>query len=429
MVARYSHGRVEAPLIKAVKEKLGNHYHILANPQNNKSLWGVAWMSFLWSTASLMIFSLLPSFLTDELGATKTKIGIIEGVAIFTSFASKVFAGVGSDYFQSRKPLITIGTFFSALVKPMFALAASINWVFFARFIDRLSKGVRSAPTDALIADLSPTELRGTSYGMRQALYTLGAVFGAFLATMSMWLSNNDYRLTFALSAIPASIALVILITVVKQPVIKNGTLPKGDKHKWRITDVKYLPPMYWKMLAVATVLMFARFSEAFLTLRVKEVGWPVALLPVMIIVMDLVHAGVAYPLGKLADKTNRRGMLLKGLMVLILTNGILIYASTVGEALIGILLVGLHMGMTQGLLKALISEATPAKLRGTAFALFYLTSGIAVLCGNTIAGRMSDIYGIPGAFVGGGTFTTISAIILFFVIRQEKRQLAEQAE
>lgn len=380
-------------------------------------------MSFLWSTSSLMIFSLLPSFLTDELGATKTKLGIIEGVAIATSFASKVFAGVSSDYFRTRKPLIWIGTVGSAIIKPLFAVAGNVSMVFTARFIDRLAKGVRSAPTDALIADLSPVHNRGASYGMRQGLYTLGSVFGAFLATMCMMLTNNNYRFTFLMSTVPAALALLILAFVVKPPVDVHE-VKQEDQPKWKLSDIKMLPSLYWKMLLVATVLMLARFSEAFLTLRVKDVGWPIALLPVMIIVMDLVHAGVAYPLGRLADKTNRRQMLLYGLMVLVVTNGILVFSAHWTHALVGILLVGLHMGMTQGLLKALVSEATPVHLRGTGFALFYLTSGIAVLCGNTIAGRLSDVYGTQGAFIGGGTFTSIAAIMLFFVIRSERNSI-----
>ncbi|HXF90587.1 MAG TPA: MFS transporter, partial [Candidatus Nitrosotenuis sp.] len=206
-----------------------------------RSLWGISWMSFFWSASSLMIFSLLPTFLTEVLGASHTKVGIIEGVAIFLAFLSKVFSGITSDIFRTRKPLIALGTIFSIIVKIIFALAASVNWVFLARAIDRLSKGVRSSPTDALIADLSHNKNRGRSYGMRQTLYTLGAVAGCSSTSALMYMSGNNYRFAFLLSTIPGIIALLILWKVIKQPTIVNEVKPKNTRWHWR--DVKFLPP------------------------------------------------------------------------------------------------------------------------------------------------------------------------------------------
>lgn len=386
-----------------------------------KGLWGISWMSFFWSASSLMIFALLPTFLTEELGASHTKLGVIEGVAIFLAFLSKFLAGVLSDIFRARRPLIAIGSFFSIIVKLIFAAASSVNWVFMARSIDRLSKGIRSSPTDALIADLSPKAERGKSFGLRQSMYTLGAVTGSFLAALCMYLSHNNYRFTFLLSVIPATIALVILFAVVKQPPIHNEVKPKNSS--WHVKDIKFLPTTFWKLLFVSFILMLARFSEAFITLRAKSVGWMIALLPFLLVAMELVHSGAAYPMGKLSDRYAKKSLLLKGIMVLMLTNLIFIQFNSIEGVLVASMLAGLHMGMTQGLLSTLVAESTPAELRGTAFAIYYLSSGTAVLIGNSLAGHLSDTFGTTGPFIGGLIFTSLASLSLYFMIKESPKK------
>jgi predicted MFS family arabinose efflux permease len=259
------------------------------------SLWGVAWMSFCWSTSSLMVFVLLPMFLSEVLHASKTKIGLIEGVAVFISFVFKIFSGVFSDYIKKRKPLIGIGSFFTVVVKLMFATATTISWVFVARFIDRLSKGIRSAPTDALIADISRPKELGRSYGLRQSLYTLGAVFGSCLAAACMKFSDNNYHTVFVLSTIPAALALLILFTVVKAPPIVNKA--PQTRPTWHIRHVLVLPAAFWGILFITSLLMMARFSEAFMTLRARELGWSLAFLPMIVVIDHMVQAAVAYPI------------------------------------------------------------------------------------------------------------------------------------
>lgn len=390
------------------------------SPETIKSgLWGISWMSFFWSASSLMVFALLPTFLTEELGASHTKLGVIEGVAIFIAFLSKFLSGVLSDIFRTRKPLIAIGSFFTIIVKVIFALATSISWIFVARSIDRLSKGIRSSPTDALIADLSPKSERGKSYGLRQSMYTMGAVVGSFSAATLMYFGSNNYRLIFMLSAIPATVAFIILLTIVKQPAIQNELKPKNSS--WQVSDVKLLPASFWKLLFISFILMLARFSEAFIILRAKSVGWLIPLLPVLLIAMELVHAAAAYPMGKLSDRYTKKSLLLKGIMVLVITNFVFIQFSSVVGVLVAAMLAGLHMGMTQGLLSTLVAESTPAELRGTAFALYYLSSGTAVLIGNSLAGHLSDTFGTMGPFMGGIIFTSIASIFLFFMIREAK--------
>ncbi len=382
----------------------------------DSALWAVGWMHFFWSTGTIMVAGLLPTFLTEVLHASHTRVGILEGVAIALMFASKIVSGVLSDVLRTRKPMIVVGSLFTILVKFIFAAATSFNFVFFAKCIDRLSKGIRSSPTDALIADLSTSQTHGRSYGIRQTLYPLGVVFGSLLATGLMMVTNNNYRTVFLLATIPGIVALFILLVLIRQPKIQHE-IPKRTL-RWNIKDVKFLSYRFWLLLGVTTILMLARFSEAFLNLQAKSVGWKIAMLPLLFVAYELVHAVVAYPMGRLADKVSRKKLLWAGMGVLIIADFILIGATTWRGSLLGVMAVGLHMGMTQGLLSAMIADEAPADLRGTAFALYYFCIGGSVMTGNMIAGHLSDTFGIQGCFYGGAGFTTLAAIALFFVIR-----------
>lgn len=382
----------------------------------NGPLWAVGWMSFFWSAGTIMVASLLPTFLTEVLHASHTKVGVLEGVAIALMFASKIVSGVLSDIFRTRKPMIALGSLFTIFTKLMFAAATSFNLVFLAKCVDRLSKGIRSSPTDALIADLSINQTHGKSYGIRQTLYPLGVVFGSLLTTVLMFATGNSYRTVFLLATIPGLIALWILLCFIHQPKIKHE-IPKRSL-RWSIKDIKFLSHRFWLLLGVTTILMLARFSEAFLNLQAKSVGWQIAMLPLLFVAYELAHAVIAYPMGHLADRIDRKKLLLAGMGVLIVADFILIRATTWKGTLLGVTTVGLHMGMTQGLLSAMIADEAPADLRGTAFALYYFCSGGAVMVGNIIAGHLSDTYGIQGCFYGGAVFTALAALALFLVIR-----------
>lgn len=385
--------------------------------QSNKTtLRWISWMSFLWSTSSLMVFSVLPAFLVDELDMGHAKIGFIEGFAISASFASKFFSGFLSDIFKKRKPLILVGTILSAITKPMFALCTGASMMFGIRFTDRLSKGIRSAPTDALIADLSKSSLYGENFGLRQTYYTLGDVTGAIIAMLIMLASNNNYRLVFLLSFIPAALAFLILWLFIKpDPKSHPRAANRYNFTEIKLGDLKEFSPVFWWLLAAFFFLMLARFSEAFLTLKAKDVGWSIGYLPGLIIIKDLVHAALAWPTGKYADRFSRAQMLIFGLMFMIGAQGIMAYAHSIAGVMLGIILVGLHMGITQGLLKALIAQLTPPKLRGTAFSLFFMISGFAIFLGNTIAGNLSQSHGLYATYLGGASFTMVSALILYF--------------
>jgi MFS family permease len=382
----------------------------------------VALMSFFCSLSSLMVFSLLPAFLVDELEIGHSQIGIFEGLAISSAFVSKFFSGFLSDIFKQRKPLIMIGTVMSALSKPLFAICTGAGLMFSIRLTDRLSKGIRSAPTDALVADLSEPNLYASNFGLRQTFYTLGAVAGSLIAMVIMLLSNNNYRLVFALSAIPALLTIFVLWFLVRP---HPNSHPRANSsiqyQKISLKDLKSFSPAFWWLMTASFFLMLARFSEAFLTLKAKEAGWAIAYLPVLYIIMDLVHAGIAWPAGIYADRLSRKQMLFWGLMVMTAGQTVLAYVSTIGGVLIGILLVGLHMGMTQGLLKALIAQSTPAELRGTAFSLFFITSGFAIFLGNAIAGNLSHKFGFYATFLAASSFTASSMAILYFAFLRQK--------
>lgn len=390
-------------------------------PNNQVTLGGIAWMSFFWSMSTLMVFSILPAFLVDELKAGHHDIGLMEGLAISSSFLAKFFSGFLSDIIRQRKPLIVAGALLTALIKPIFAICTSTTAVFALRFGDRLSKGIRSAPTDALIADLSEHGHYATNFGFREALYTLGQVAGAILAMLVMLYSENNYRLVFALAAIPAVLALLVLWFRIKpDPKTHPRHALPYEREKIKIKDFKEFPPLFWWLMAAFFFLMLGRFSEAFLTLKAKDVGWSVAYLPMLIIVMDLVHAAVAIPCGKYADKISRKLMLCLGLLVMIFAQSLIAYISSVFGMIVGIILVGLHMGATQGLLKAMIAEATPAKLRGTAFSLYFVISGVALFFANTIAGSLSHHYGLSATFSMGSFFSVCAVLIL--LLRSPRR-------
>jgi MFS family permease len=387
-------------------------------PSHTRDLWAIGWMTFFLSTGTLMVEALLPTFLTEVLHVSHTKLGFLEGIAIAMAFATKILSGVLSDVFRARKPLIAIGNTFSLLVKLMFAAASTFSFIFLAKCIDRIAKGVRASPTDALIADLSRADSHGKSYGIRQTLYPLGAAFGSIIAAGLMIVTQNSYRTVFFLSVIPGIISLIILAFFIRQPKIRHE-IPKATL-EWSVKDVRFLPSRFWLFLGVSTILMFARFSAAFLLLRAKSVGWDIALLPLLLVGYEVIHAFVAYPIGALADKTNRKTMLFIGMGVLLVADIVLMGVVSRWGVLFGIILVGLHLGITQGLLSAMVAEATPADLRGTAFALYYFFSGGALLIGNVIAGHLSDTFGIYGTFGGGAIFTALAMAALAGVMKYD---------
>ncbi len=384
------------------------------------SVWALGLVSLFMDVSSEMIHSLLPIYLVTVLGASALTVGVIEGVAEATASITKVFSGALSDYLGERKWLAALGYTLSAITKPVFPLASTIGWVVAARFIDRVGKGIRGAPRDALIADLTPAGLRGTAYGLRQSLDTIGAVLGPLLAIVFMALLADNFRHVFWIAVIPAFISAGIIILAVREP--SRPKQKDGAGTRPMRTELGNLSATYWLVVGVAAIFTLARFSEAFLLLRAQSVGMPLAVVPVVMIVMNVVYALTAWPAGALSDSLGRYRLIFAGFALLIVADLVLAFGGGVIAILIGVALWGLHMGLTQGLLSALVADAAPANLRGTAFGVFNLVSGLAMLLASVIAGGLWDWVGPDGTFLAGALFTAIALVVLPFAHRRATR-------
>lgn len=376
-----------------------------------KGIWVLGFVSMFMDISSELVHSLLPIFMATTLGASMITIGIVEGIAEAAAAISKVFSGVISDYVRKRKFLVVIGYSLAAITKPVFPLATSIGWVFGARFVDRIGKGIRGAPRDALIAEISPRQLRGAAYGLRQSLDSAGAFVGPLLAVAFMFYFANDIKAVLWIAVVPAFIAVVLLIVGVHEP--EPAAPAAADNNFLRLHDVKRLGMEYWLVVVLGAVFTLARFSEAFLILRAQDVGLAIGYLPVIMIVMNVVYSIFAYPAGMAADRMSARTLLLTGLGVLIVADIVLAIAASPWVALLGSAFWGLHMALTQGLLSKLVADTAPADLRGTAFGVFNLLSGGALLLASVIAGSLWSMFGASATFIAGASFAAFAAISL----------------
>jgi len=363
--------------------------------------------------SSEFVHSLLPIFMTTILGTSIITIGIIEGVAEGAAAVTKVFSGVISDYCRKRKFIAVAGYTLSAITKPIFPLAATTGWVFGARFVDRIGKGIRGAPRDALVADIAPQRLRGAAYGLRQSLDSVGAFVGPLLAVMFMIWFANDIKSVLWVAVAPAFIAVFLLITAVHEP--NHPEHPAKRKDYLALTDIKRLSLRYWLVVLLGAVLTLARFSEAFLILRARDVGLAIGYVPAIMIVMNIVYALFAYPAGAAADRVSARTLLIFGLMILVSADIVLAVAELPWVTFLGAAFWGLHMAFTQGLLSKLVADTAPVEFRGTAFGVFNLSSGIALLLASIIAGLLWSSFGASFAFIVGGSFAVLAMVGLLF--------------
>jgi MFS family permease len=380
-----------------------------------RSVWVLGLVSLFMDLSSEMIHAILPLYLVSVLGASMVEVGVIEGIAEATAMIVKIFSGVLSDWLGRRKLLAAVGYGLAAFTKPVFPLATSLLWIVAARFVDRIGKGIRGAPRDALIADITPGALRGAAFGLRQALDTIGAFLGPLAAIALMWLSADRFRLVFWIAVIPAMMSFALIVFVVKEPARPS---PPGTSAKIKMADCARLPAMFWMVVAIAAVLTLARFSEAFLVLKAQNIGVPIAFVPVVMVVMNTVYALTAYPAGAMSDRIGRRGVLIAGTATLIAADLVLAFSGNIVAALLGVALWGLHMGLTQGLLSAMVADSAPVNLRGTAFGLFNLAGGIAVLLASVGAGALWDSYGPAATFTAGAMVTVIGLAGLLAVAR-----------
>jgi MFS family permease len=374
------------------------------------SIWALGFVSLLMDVSSELIHSLLPVFLVTGLGASMLVVGLLEGAAEATALIVKVFSGALSDWWGRRKPLAVLGYSLGALSKPLFALATTVEPVVFARLLDRVGKGIRGAPRDALVADIAPPALRGAAFGLRQSLDTVGAFLGPLLAVVLMLLWANDFHAVFWVAVIPAFLCVALLVLGVQEPERPAGA-PRTNPI--RRESLRRLDGAYWWVVGIGAVFTLARFSEAFLVLRAQQGGLPLAWVPLVLIVMNGVYALGAYPFGKLADSVDHRRLLAWGLALLIGADLLLAWSDRGAGVWAGVVLWGLHMAMTQGLLATMVADAAPADLRGTAFGMFNLVCGLAMLLASALAGLLWDHWGAPITFTMGAVFSAAALALL----------------
>lgn len=376
-----------------------------------RTVWALGMVSLMMDISSEMIHALLPLFLTGVLGASVVLVGVIDGIAEATASISKVFSGFVSDRIGKRKPLILLGYGLGAVSKPLFALAGAPGTVLGARFIDRIGKGLRGAPRDALVADVTPPEIRGRAYGLRQSLDTVGAFVGPILAIGLMALFANDMRAVFWVAVLPAAIAVIIVLAGVhdadRSEDARDARLPL------RLAELRTLPGPVWALTLIGVVFTMARFSEAFLVLKASAEGLPMALAPLVLVAMNVVYSLGAYPVGALADRSSPHRLMLLGLASLVAADLFLALGEGLAATFAGIALWGLHLAMSQGLLAQLVAQHAPASLRGSAFGIFNLASGVAMLAASVLAGLLWEVGGPAMTFLAGALFAVIAAAAL----------------
>jgi MFS family permease len=378
-------------------------------------IWALGFVSLLMDISSEMIHAVLPVFLVTVLGASTITVGLIEGIGEATASVAKLFSGWLSDRLGKRKLLTVIGYGIAVISKPLFALAPNPSWVLIARFSDRVGKGIRGAPRDALVADLAPVGMAGAAYGLRQSLDTVGAITGPVLALALLGALGGNFRLVFWIAVVPGLLAVATLLVAVREPDRERVGVP--ERPVFEIEAVSRLGALFWGVVTIGTLLTLARFSEAFLILRAQNVGLSITLVPVVLVIMNVAYAGSAYPLGSLSDRIDRRAILVVGSTVLIAADLVLAAAVSPWTVALGAALWGLHMGMTQGLLAALVAEAVPTPARGSAFGIFHATTGIATLCASAIAGVLWEAFGPSATFLTGAAFTAIGLLWMAVVI------------
>ena len=374
------------------------------------SVWALGFVSLLMDVSSELIHSLLPVFMVTSLGISVLVVGLIEGAAEATALIVKVFSGALSDYWGKRKPLAVLGYALGAFTKPLFALATSVGWIVTARLADRVGKGIRGAPRDALVADITPPELRGAAFGLRQSLDTVGAFMGPLLAVVFMLLWHDDFHAVFWIASVPAFLCMALLVWGVHEP---DRPLTAKRLNPISRANLARLSSAYWWVVGVGAVFTLARFSEAFLVLRASQGGLALAWTPLVLISMNIVYATCAYPFGKLADKVRHTWLLGWGLLLLIGADSLLAYSNSGLVFWAGVALWGLHMAMTQGLLAAMVADTAPADLRGTGYGFFNLLSGVAMLIASGLAGWLWQSWGAATTFMAGIGFSGLALLLL----------------
>lgn len=383
-------------------------------PTIPRTVWVLGFVSLLMDVSSEIVQALLPFYLVGTLGASAVLVGFVEGFSVLVATTTKLFSGVVTDWTGRRKPMVILGYGLGAVSKLIFPLAASVGWIVGAKAIDRVGKGIRGTPRDALIADVSPPELRGASFGLRKSLDTVGGFLGPLVAIALMFVFSGNVQAVFWIAVVPAFLAVALLVVGIEEPAHAAPLKKDGPP---RPADIARLNAGVWLTILVACLLTGARFSEAFLLLKAQEAGFSLAWVPLTLVIMHAVYGLTAYPVGRLSDAIGRTGLLGTSLVFLVAAYLVLAHATSIPVFVAGIVLWGLHMGFSQGLLATLIADAAPTALRGTAFGVFNLMTGLVVLAGNVAAGLLWDAYGSYGTFVAGASLSALGAAAFGLIV------------
>lgn len=400
-------------------------YDLAALKRLPRGIWALGLVSLWMDISSEMVHALLPLYLVTAMGTSMMAVGVIEGIAEATAAITKIFSGAISDWLGKRKFLAVLGYGLAALTKPIFPLAPSFGWLVGARFVDRVGKGIRGAPRDALVADISPPELRGASYGLRQSLDTIGAFLGPLLAMLFMWLTADNIPLVFWFAVVPAMIAVYLLITFVHEP--DRPAVEKRTRFPLRFSELRRLGGAFWWAVGVAAVFTLARFSEAFLILKAHDVGIGMGVVPIVVVIMNVAYALAAYPAGALSDGGSRLRVLGVGMLLLVVADLTLAYAPGFWGMAAGVVVWGVHMGFTQGAFSTLVADTAPPELRGTAFGMLNLLTGVAILFASVIAGVLWDAGGPALTFLTGSGLAAIAFTGLWPLSRALDRAVAAE--
>jgi len=376
-----------------------------------RTVWALGTISLFMDLSSELVHSLLPVFLVTTLGASALTVGLVEGIAEATALIVKIFSGALSDFFGRRKRLILLGYGMAALTKPLFPLASSVETVFTARFLDRIGKGIRGAPRDALLAEVAPVEVRGACFGLRQSMDTVGAFLGPLAAIALLYLYNNDIKTVLWFAVGPAAIAVILIVVGIKEPWAK--TRPAQFRSPIRLAFLRNFSSQYWWVVLTGAVFTLTRFSEAFLVLRAQQLGLALTWIPLVMVVMNVFYAFSAYPAGALSDRMSKKYLLGISLILLTLADLVLAQAQSALMVMCGAALWGLHMGFSQGILATMVANTTVPELKGTAFGLFNFVTGLFMLLASVIAGWLWDNHGAETTFYAGAFFSVLTLLLL----------------
>jgi MFS family permease len=382
-----------------------------------RPVWALGFVSLFMDLSSELVHALLPVFLVSTMSISVAVLGLLEGAAEATALIVKVFSGPLSDFRGRRKGLLLLGYGLAAVTKPLFPLATNSAWVVTARLLDRVGKGIRGAPRDALVADVSPPEIRGACFGLRQSMDTIGAFIGPLIAIVLMFCFANHIRTVLWFAVVPAFIAIGLIAFGVKEPSHAPSRRPFHSPLRW--AALRELPQGYWMIVGVGATFKLARFSEAFLVLRAQQAGLGLAWIPAVLVVMNLAYSSCAYPVGRMSDRLDRRFLLALGMVVLLVADMLLAMGQSVLAVFVGVAVWGVHMGFTHGILAAMVSETAPSALRGTAFGVFNLGCGVCMLVASALAGWLWDRFGSSTAFLAGAGLIVVPLLLCWFVPRQ----------